>query len=183
MAYLREGIAWIPEYSLRILDDDTAELTLRGTLLNEAEDLIHCDVNFVVGVPHFVHDKYLAPIAVGQVIRTLGAAVAPPEVQTQIMNRAAISNTAHSTQFSIRLEPGQVDGTPGRRGIEIARRHARQSAAARHRRRRRLHRLYQEGPHRSPRRAGDRHAVRQEDPLRAISIAGRRPSPCSTCSC
>lgn len=100
MAYLREGIAWIPEYSLRILNEDTAELTLRGTLLNEAEDLIHCDVNFVVGVPHFVHDKYLAPIAVGQVIRTLGAAVAPPEVQNQIATRMAVSNTAVVSPFN-----------------------------------------------------------------------------------
>ncbi len=92
LAYLREGITWIPEYSLRILDDETAELTLRGTLVNEAEDLIHCDVNFVVGVPHFVHTQYLAPIAVGQIIRTIGAAVAPPDIRSQFMGRAAIGN-------------------------------------------------------------------------------------------
>ena len=59
MAYLRQGLTWIPEYTLRILDDDTAEMTLRGTLVNEAEDLIHCDVNFVVGVPHFIHTKLI----------------------------------------------------------------------------------------------------------------------------
>jgi hypothetical protein len=103
MAYLREGITWIPEYSLRILDDETAELTLRGTLVNEAEDLIHCDVNFVVGVPHFVHTQYLAPIAVGQVIRAIGAAVAPPEIRSQIMNHAAIGNGIRSNQFD---QPG-----------------------------------------------------------------------------
>jgi hypothetical protein len=101
MAYLREGITWIPEYSLRILDDNSAELTLRGTLVNEAEDLIHCDVNFVVGVPHFMHTQYLEPIAIGQVIRTLGAAVAPPEVQRQIMNRAAFGNNSfRADQFN-----------------------------------------------------------------------------------
>lgn len=103
MAYLREGITWIPEYTLRILDDETAELTLRGTLVNEAEDLIHCDVNFVVGVPHFVHTQYLAPIAVGQVIQTIGAAVAPPEIRSQIMNSAAIGNGIRSNQFD---QPG-----------------------------------------------------------------------------
>ena len=75
MAYLRKGITWIPEYTLKILDEDNAELTLRGTLVNEAEDLIHTDVHLVVGVPHFVHTEYMAPIAVGQVIRTIGAAV------------------------------------------------------------------------------------------------------------
>ncbi|MBN2025040.1 MAG: hypothetical protein JW809_19845 [Pirellulales bacterium] len=30
MAYLRKGITWIPEYTLKVLDDETAELTLRG---------------------------------------------------------------------------------------------------------------------------------------------------------
>jgi len=100
MAYLRKGITWIPEYTLKVLDDETAELTLRGTLVNEAEDLIHADVNLVVGVPHFVHTDYLAPVAVGQIIRTIGAAVAPREVQTQIMNRAAIaSNLQVADQF------------------------------------------------------------------------------------
>ncbi len=100
MAYLRKGITWIPEYTLKVIDDKTAELTLRGTLVNEAEDLIHSDVHLVVGVPHFVHTQYMAPIAVGQVIRTIGAAVAPQAVRTQIMNRAAIaSNAITSGQF------------------------------------------------------------------------------------
>jgi hypothetical protein len=99
MAYLRKGITWIPEYTLRVLDEETAELTLRGTLVNEAEDLVHCDVNFVVGVPHFVHTEYLAPVAVGQIIRTIGAAVAPAQIQTQIMNRAAIATHQARDEF------------------------------------------------------------------------------------
>lgn len=108
MAYLRKGITWIPEYTLKVIDDRTAELTLRGTLVNEAEDLIHCDVNFVVGVPHFRHTDYLAPIAVGQIIRTIGAAVAPKQIMTQITNRAAIaSNRAGSGRFG--RQPPVVD--------------------------------------------------------------------------
>ena len=91
MAYLRKGVTWIPEYTLKVLDETNAELTLRGTLVNEAEDLVHCDVNFVVGVPHFLHTDFLAPVAVGQAIRTIGAAVAPRQVTSQIMNRAAIA--------------------------------------------------------------------------------------------
>lgn len=98
MAYLRKGITWIPDYTLQILDEETAELTLRGTLVNEAEDLVHTDVHLVVGVPHFVHTDYLAPIAVGQAIRTISAAVSsqqvPQQVTTQIMNRAAIVQNA-----------------------------------------------------------------------------------------
>jgi hypothetical protein len=110
MAYLRKGITWIPDYTLKILDDETAELTLRGTLVNEAEDLIHTDVHLVVGVPHFVHTDYMAPIAVGQVIRTIGAAVAPQAVTSQIMSRAAIvSNTTSSPQFN---QPANVVDAP-----------------------------------------------------------------------
>ncbi len=97
MAYLRKGITWIPEYSLKITSEDEVELTLRGTLVNEAEDLIHCDVNFVVGVPHFVHADHLAPIAIGQVIRTIGSTTAPATFQNQIMNRAAIFSNSSPT--------------------------------------------------------------------------------------
>jgi hypothetical protein len=103
MAYLSKGITWIPEYSLKLLDDDTAELNLRGTLVNEAEDLVHADVNFVVGVPHFVHTDYLAPIAVGQVIRTIGAATAPRQVMSQIANSA----------FANVISNGDVNFAPG----------------------------------------------------------------------
>jgi len=90
MAYLRKGITWIPEYTLEILDDTSAQLTLRGTLVNEAEDLIHCDVNFVVGVPHFIHTDYLTPIAAQQAIRTIGTALVPREIQSQMANTAAL---------------------------------------------------------------------------------------------
>jgi len=101
MAYLRKGITWIPEYTLKVIDEETAELTLRGTLVNLAEDLVHADVNFVVGVPHFAHTDYMAPVAVGQVIRMIGSAVAPPQVATQIASRAAISNTIRADQFNV----------------------------------------------------------------------------------
>jgi hypothetical protein len=85
-------------------------LTLRGTLVNEAEDIVHCDVNFVVGVPHFLHTDFLAPVAVGQVIRTIGAAVAPREVMSQIMNRAAIATDVRADQFGVVDQPVPAGG-------------------------------------------------------------------------
>jgi hypothetical protein len=104
MGYLRKGITWIPDYTLKVIDDQTAELTLRGTLVNEAEDLVHSDVHLVVGVPHFVHTEFMAPIAVGQVIRTVGAVMSaggmPQQVASQMMNRAAIvSQNTIAPQF------------------------------------------------------------------------------------
>jgi hypothetical protein len=96
MAYLTKGgITWIPEYTLRITDEENAELTLRGTVINEGEDLIHTDIHLVVGVPNFVHANLMAPIAAGQAIRTIGTALSgtiPKEsqFQSQITNSAAI---------------------------------------------------------------------------------------------
>lgn len=110
MAYLRKGITWLPEYTMTVLDDDTAELTLRGTVVNEAEDLVHCDVNFVVGVPHFVHTEYLAPIAVGQIIRTIGTAVAPPQIASQMMNRAALVSQNTSREMDVVAQPVEPPG-------------------------------------------------------------------------
>jgi hypothetical protein len=99
MSFLRKGITWIPEYSMEAGEDE-AQLDLRATLVNEADDLIHCDVHFMVGVPHFVHSDYMAPIAVGTVIRSLGATVLPNEYRSQIMSRAAIvSNSLTAGQF------------------------------------------------------------------------------------
>ncbi|MGO9114080.1 MAG: hypothetical protein ACLP9L_33105, partial [Thermoguttaceae bacterium] len=127
MAYLRQGITWIPDYTLKVINDDTAELTLRGTLVNEAEDLIHSNVHLVVGVPHFVHTGYLAPLAVGQVIRSIGAAVGslglPPGVQSQMMNRAAIvrnefNNGNMAQQFE---QPGVVERAADAGGGDLAR--------------------------------------------------------------
>jgi len=121
MAYLRKGITWVPDYTLKIVDDETAELVLRGTLVNEAEDLIHSDVHLVVGVPHFVHTEYMAPIAVGQVIRTIGAAMAanvmPQQVTSQIMNRAAIVANVAAPQLdrpSVVERPVEADGDLGK---------------------------------------------------------------------
>jgi len=118
MAYLRKGISWIPEYTLNILDGETAELSLRGTLVNEAEDLIHCDVNFVVGVPHFIHTDYHAPLTAGQVIRTIGTAVAPSALQTQISNNAFFNTSPSATggivvERSLPADNGDLSKTLG----------------------------------------------------------------------
>ena len=125
MAYLRQGITWIPDYTLKVIDDDNAELTLRGTLVNEAEDLIHSDVHLVVGVPHFVHTGYLAPLAVGQVIRSIGASVGnlgvPRGIQSQIMNRAAIVRNDAGNMEQQLEEPGIVQRAGDAGGGNLAR--------------------------------------------------------------
>lgn len=98
MSYLRKGIVWIPEYSLTILDDQTAELTLRGTLVNEAEDLLETDVHLVVGVPHFIHTDFQSPFVAGQTIRSL-------TVNPQIMNRAQIPSQVMTQNIAMNSAP------------------------------------------------------------------------------
>lgn len=116
IAYLRNGIMWIPEYTLNVIDEETAELTLRGTLVNEAEDLVHCDVNFVVGVPHFVHSDLMSPIAVGRMIRTLGSSLpvggVPQQIMSQMMNRAAIANNAMTAPQADASESAFTEAAP-----------------------------------------------------------------------
>lgn len=116
MAYLRQGITWIPEYTFKIVDDENAELTLRGTVVNEAEDLVHCDVHFVVGVPHFIHNNLLAPVAVGQVIRTISASVAPIQTRSQIANDAFLFSNAMGAN---QLGPGVVEQPVGAEGRDV----------------------------------------------------------------
>ncbi|MCZ6836517.1 MAG: hypothetical protein O7G85_12145 [Planctomycetota bacterium] len=116
IAYLRGGITWIPEYTLRVIDEKTIKLTLRGTLVNEAEDIIHGDVNFVVGVPNFAHTDYLAPIVVGQMIRTIGTAIAPAQISMQIATRASFANNANAaSQFGV--ETLSIDSAMG--GLDL----------------------------------------------------------------
>lgn len=95
MAYLREGITWIPEYTLNILDETKAELTLKGVLINHAEDLIHADINFVVGTPNFAHRAKLGPLVAGQVLRMIGG-----RVDGMVMAQIANSFTANMAQDS-----------------------------------------------------------------------------------
>ncbi|MDK2971935.1 MAG: hypothetical protein PWP23_1690 [Candidatus Sumerlaeota bacterium] len=86
MAFLRGGITWVPEYTMRLVDGRTAEIELRGVLLNEAEDLVHCDVNFVVGVPNFLHSNQLSPLASGVPFRAMGSSVLSQDMSNAFAN-------------------------------------------------------------------------------------------------
>lgn len=122
MVYLRKGILWLPEYTLKILDDQTAELTLRGTLINEAEDIIDADVNFVVGVPHFVHSDLMAPLAIGHALRAIGTAIppnsVPSQVMSQVMNRAMLLNNSNGFRNSMSSPDQTSSATQGLPAME-----------------------------------------------------------------
>lgn len=60
MMYLSNGLAWKPDYKIELLDDKKARLSLRSTVINEAEDIKTKRLNLVAGVPNF---KYATRIS------------------------------------------------------------------------------------------------------------------------
>lgn len=122
IAYLRKGMMWIPEYTLKVIDEETAELTLRGTLVNEAEDLVHCDVNFVVGVPHFVHSDLMSPVVVGRTLRSIGAGLprddVPPQLMSQMMNRAVVANNSRVSPRAVDADGESGDSADGAAAVQ-----------------------------------------------------------------
>ncbi len=53
MMYLENGLSWSPTYLIELVDDKTANLTLRAEVVNNAENINNSEINFVVGIPNF----------------------------------------------------------------------------------------------------------------------------------
>jgi len=62
MMYLQQKLAWLPNYLVSLKDEKTAFLTLRATVMNDAEDIENTDINFVVGVPNFRFSSLGSPL-------------------------------------------------------------------------------------------------------------------------
>ncbi|WMX12707.1 MULTISPECIES: hypothetical protein [unclassified Aureispira] len=60
MMYLCNGLAWKPDYKIELIEENKAKLSLRSTVLNEAEDISTKKLNLVAGVPNF---KYATSIS------------------------------------------------------------------------------------------------------------------------
>jgi hypothetical protein len=65
VAALERGIRWIPAYRVEVkgLPIKEAKLELEGMLINELTDLNNTEVNFVVGVPHFLFQDMMSPLS------------------------------------------------------------------------------------------------------------------------
>jgi DNA-binding sugar fermentation-stimulating protein len=51
--YLQNGISWMPTYLLELKSETEAQLKMQAEVINDAEDLVNTNMNFVVGVPNF----------------------------------------------------------------------------------------------------------------------------------
>lgn len=67
MTYLESGIRWLPSYTITLDDPKKAEMILRATIVNDAEELEDSDVHLVVGVPSFAYKGEVDPLALNRV--------------------------------------------------------------------------------------------------------------------
>ncbi len=65
VAALERGIRWIPAYRVEVKGTPIKEvkLELEAMLINELTDLKNSEVNFVVGVPHFLFQETMSPLS------------------------------------------------------------------------------------------------------------------------
>ncbi len=65
IAALERGIRWIPAYRVEVKGTPVkeAKLELEAMLINELTDLQNTEVNFVVGVPHFLFQDQMSPLS------------------------------------------------------------------------------------------------------------------------
>lgn len=65
IAALERGIRWIPAYRVEVKGSPIkeAKLELEAMLINELTDLKNTEVNFVVGVPHFLFQDQMSPLS------------------------------------------------------------------------------------------------------------------------
>jgi hypothetical protein len=86
MTYLQTGLRWLPTYCITPRDGNKASLTLRATLVNDAEDLVDSTVHFVVGVPSFTYQGEIDPLALNRV----GAVIQPRFDISALRNQASV---------------------------------------------------------------------------------------------
>jgi hypothetical protein len=66
VAALERGIRWIPAYRVEVKGDPINEvkLELEANVINELTDLKDSEMNFVVGVPHFLFQDLMSPLSI-----------------------------------------------------------------------------------------------------------------------
>jgi len=87
--YFTEGVRWIPTYRVGADKADSAEISLQGEILNEAEDISDAAIDLVVGVPNFRFKTTPSPLAMEQMMRSSLAVAAPG-----LMGNNAYSNAS-----------------------------------------------------------------------------------------
>ncbi|WP_026998759.1 DUF4139 domain-containing protein [Eisenibacter elegans] len=118
MMYMEHGISWVPSYAIRLLPNNQAQLSLRATLINDAEDLEDAQVNFVVGVPNFAYTYLESPLVSNQslqsFIQTLNGRsnlyTDRSMARADIMSQSMVNVVDESAYMSNVFDPSELDG-------------------------------------------------------------------------
>ena len=95
LVYLQKGLRWIPDYRIELLADGKAKLLLQATVLNELADLADAEVRLVVGVPSFLMENELSPLALRETPPQLSSFFGPT-TRGGRAPRLTMSNTMRS---------------------------------------------------------------------------------------
>lgn len=116
LMYIQQGLRWIPSYRVILLDDDTARIELSATIVNELADLDNVHANLVVGVPSFLFDHTIDPMALQQQVAQLGqyfgrAAGSGAALSNAIMAQSARMSEVRGGREDISQPPTTVEGS------------------------------------------------------------------------
>ena len=109
IAALERGIRWIPAYRVEVKGNPINEvkLELEANVINELTDLKDTEMNFVVGVPHFLFQDMMSPLS----INTAFAGVSS-YFQTGRGGQNSYSNAIMSQVSSTADSSYSTDGAP-----------------------------------------------------------------------
>ena len=100
LSYLQKGISWVPSYLINLEDSKKARITMKATLINDAEDLENVDFFFVVGYPNFLYADVLSPMALEESITQFIQGLRTEGRQDDTGGRMAITRQRADTRES-----------------------------------------------------------------------------------
>ena len=114
LSYLQKGVTWQPSYLVNIEDPKKARLTMKATLVNDAEDLEGVDAYFVVGYPNFRFADVRSPMALDQAMGQFLAELDRAESKDEALGRMAgvMTQRMAPLQEATSLDYG-LSGLPG----------------------------------------------------------------------
>lgn len=107
VAYVQQGLRWLPAYKLDIDGAGKAQVQLEATLVNDLIDLNDATVNLVIGVPSFEFAGIHDPISLQN---EMAAVAARMEGQQAFSNMLSNSLMTQSAGYRVReAAPGEVN--------------------------------------------------------------------------
>ncbi|MBZ5523036.1 MAG: DUF4139 domain-containing protein [Acidobacteriia bacterium] len=109
MGYLERNLGWTPSYLIELKDKNTAEMTMQAVVVNDAEDLAHTDLFFVVGFPNFRYSNIDSPMSL---LQSLSELMSSLNSSSSGRPEAGITSQALAN-YSMRAAPApEVELTP-----------------------------------------------------------------------